>query len=203
MGLETHCTIRHAGRTCEGKALLESSELVFRGKPVRLRIPFEAVSEISVEDGTLHLTWDDQSAELDLGASAEKWLRKIANPRSVVDKLGVKAGMKVSIVDVADPSLREMLEARDVEIHEGKRAKENHIVFFGANVTKELSALPAIRTMIRPNGSIWVIRPKGTPAISDADVMRAAKEAGLVDVKVVSFSERLTAEKLVIPVKDR
>ena len=34
-------------------------------------------------------------------------------------------------------------------------------------------------------------------------MMRAGQDAGLVDVKVVSFSEVLTAEKFVIPVAKR
>jgi hypothetical protein len=34
-------------------------------------------------------------------------------------------------------------------------------------------------------------------------MMRAGQEAGLVDVKVVSFSDALTAEKFVIPVANR
>jgi len=33
--------------------------------------------------------------------------------------------------------------------------------------------------------------------------MRAGKDAGLVDVKVVSFSDTLTAEKFVVPVARR
>ena len=45
--------------------------------------------------------------------------------------------------------------------------------------------------------------PRGTKEISDADVMAAAKAAGLVDVKVVRVSEVLTGEKLVIPVTKR
>jgi hypothetical protein len=48
-----------------------------------------------------------------------------------------------------------------------------------------------------------VVRPKGRPEISEAAVMAAGKAAGLVDVKVVSLSATHTAEKLVIPVKDR
>ena len=36
-----------------------------------------------------------------------------------------------------------------------------------------------------------------------ADVLNAGKAAGLVDVKVVRFSETHTAEKLVIPVARR
>jgi hypothetical protein len=36
--------------------------------------------------------------------------------------------------------------------------------------------------------------------ITEGDVMAAGKAAGLVDVKVVRFSETHTAEKFVIPV---
>jgi hypothetical protein len=43
------------------------------------------------------------------------------------------------------------------------------------------------------------IRPKGSPAISESEVMASGKDAGLVDVKVVSFSATHTAEKFVIP----
>ena len=47
-----------------------------------------------------------------------------------------------------------------------------------------------------------MVRPKGRPEISEAAVM-AAGAAGLVDVKVVSVSASDTAEKFVIPIKDR
>ena len=48
-----------------------------------------------------------------------------------------------------------------------------------------------------------MIRPKGTKAITEAATMAAGKAAGLVDVKVVKFSETHTAEKFVIPVAAR
>jgi hypothetical protein len=47
------------------------------------------------------------------------------------------------------------------------------------------------------------VRPKGSKAITEAETMAAGKRAGLVDVKVVSFSETHTAEKFVIPVAAR
>jgi len=49
-----------------------------------------------------------------------------------------------------------------------------------------------------------VIHAKGkAAAFKDVDVFAAAKKAGLVDVKVASFSGTHTAEKLVVPVKMR
>jgi hypothetical protein len=53
------------------------------------------------------------------------------------------------------------------------------------------------------DGAIWVIRPKGVKTITEADVMTAGKAAGLVDTKVVRFSDSHTAEKLVIPLARR
>ena len=52
---------------------------------------------------------------------------------------------------------------------------------------------------IKPNGGIWVVSPRGRKEIRDIHVIAAAKNAGLVDVKVCRFSETHTALKLVIP----
>jgi hypothetical protein len=56
---------------------------------------------------------------------------------------------------------------------------------------------------LKPNGALWIIRPKGRPEISERAAMAAGKAAGLVDVKVVGFSQTHTAEKFVIPVSAR
>jgi hypothetical protein len=39
--------------------------------------------------------------------------------------------------------------------------------------------------------------------LTEREMMRAGQDAGLVDVKVVSFSEVLTAEKFVVPLARR
>jgi len=56
---------------------------------------------------------------------------------------------------------------------------------------------------LRANGVLWTLRPKGSPDLTESEMMRAGQAAGLVDVKVVSFSDLLTAEKFVIPVAKR
>ena len=68
---------------------------------------------------------------------------------------------------------------------------------------EDLKRLRSLQEKIRRNGAIWVIAPKGKPEIREADVMAAGKEAGLVDVKVVRFSETHTVHKFVIPVARR
>ena len=63
-----------------------------------------------------------------------------------------------------------------------------------------MARLPALKQHLQSAGAIWVVSLKGKAAkIRDTDVMQAARRAGLVDVKVCSFSATHTALKLVIP----
>ena len=76
-------------------------------------------------------------------------------------------------------------------------------IFIGVTDTAQLSRLATLKRSLKPDGALWVIRPKGRPEISEQAVMAAGKAAGLVDVKVVSLSPTHTAEKFVIPIKSR
>ena len=81
---------------------------------------------------------------------------------------------------------------------------ESDLVFLAADSTEELAALSGLRGHIRPPGGIWVVSRKGRAAtIRDTEVIAAARAAGLVDNKVVAFSETHTSLRLVIPVADR
>ena len=76
-------------------------------------------------------------------------------------------------------------------------------MFHPAPERHALEALQALKRRIFPAGAIWVVRPKGSKAITESETMAAGKRAGLVDVKVVSFSDAYTAEKFVIPLTAR
>jgi hypothetical protein len=66
-----------------------------------------------------------------------------------------------------------------------------------------LKKVKPLQNYMKRNGGIWVITPKGKQHIKEDDVIAAVKEAGLVDTKVVSFSETHTALKRVIPIVRR
>ena len=63
----------------------------------------------------------------------------------------------------------------------------------------DLDRLSEIRAKLKPAGAVWVVYPKGVKTITQEEVMRATKLAGLVDVKVAAFSKTHTALKAVIP----
>ena len=61
-----------------------------------------------------------------------------------------------------------------------------------------------LRQFLKSNGALWIVTLKGKCAkIKEAEVMKAGKKAGLVDTKVVGFSETHTALKFVIPISSR
>ena len=199
MGQEAICTARFGGKTSHGKARLESEELVFRGD-FRIAIPFRKIRSLQACDGRLTVRFPEGTASFDLGPQAEKWAAKIKNPKSLLDKLGVKPESKVVLLGVRDAGFLRQLKGRLAKPAANRPASGSDIIFFAAESRVALKRLARLKKSLQPAGAIWVIRPKGTPAIKDVDVIAAGKAAGLVDVKVAAFSATHTTEKLVIPV---
>ena len=122
----------------------------------------------------------------------------------LLDKLGVRPGMRVALIDIDDVSFRPLLAERTSDITDGWPGSETDIVFLGAETPAALGPLEALSARIRPNGAIWVVSRKGKAAtLRDIEVIDAAKAAGLVDNKVVSFSPTHTSLRLVIPLARR
>ena len=203
MGAEATCTARFKGRTAAGKARLETEILQFRGGEMKLSIPFKQMSKVAARAGTLSVTFPDGTAAFDLGAAAPKWAEKILHPPSRLMKLGAKPEWRAAAIGIEDPEFLRELEGAVAALSVGRTAKDCDAIFFGANREADLARLEKLKASLKPNGALWIVRPKGRPEISEMAVMRAGKAAGLVDVKVVSFSQTHTAEKFVIPVANR
>lgn len=196
MGNEAQCRVELGDQSADAKALLETDELIVRGA-LRAKIPFRDAQDVAANDGVLSLLWSGHAVRLHLGSEAARWADKIRNPKSVADKLGLKPNQTISVAGPLDTTfLGERAFSKTLQ-------PASDIIFFAANARQELARLSEFRKTLAPNGAVWVIRPKGISAISEADVMTAARAAGLVDVKVVRFSDTHTAEKLVIPVAAR
>jgi len=198
VGAEAVCRVSYKGEASEGKALLETAELIFRGD-FRLKIPFSQISSLEASDGELQVGYDGGVAVFELGRNAEKWAENIRNPRALLDKLGVKPAMSVAVLGVQDDTFMSQLRDRVGE-PSTNLAPDTDIVFYEADQVDDLARLGELKQAIKPAGGIWVVSPKGKGAVlKDVEVMAAAREAGLVDNKVVSFSDTHTALRLVIP----
>src|SRR5215470_7785908 len=102
MGNEATCKVRFGKQESEGKALLETNEVLFRGD-FRLKIPFSGIKSAKTVDGELRLQTAEGLASFHLGsARAGKWLEKILHPKSRTEKLGVKSDARVSLIGKLD-----------------------------------------------------------------------------------------------------
>ena len=198
--IETRATI--GGKRQSGRAQLETDYLLWRGK-ARVKIPFKEMRSVEATDGELSIVYPDGEITLDLGARASRWADKILNPPTVLDKLGVKEGQRVSILGAGDGTFAsEVSERTDVPPSTRVR-KDSDIVFLFATNHHELARVDALRSSIKPDGSVWVMYPKGKKEMTENDVIEAGRAAGMKDVKVVRFSDTHTGLKMVIPVSDR
>jgi len=201
MGTQALCRVQIGQDSADAKALLETEELIVRGA-IKAKIPFREAKDVVAEGGVLRLRWNDRDVRIHVGKDAAKWADKIRNPKSVTDKLGIKAGQKIAIAGNVDDAFLADLEKRGADVSRRLR-RDSDIVFFATDRREDLARLGEIARYLQPAGAVWVLRPKGVSTISESDVMAAGKAAGLVDVKVVKFSETHTAEKLVVPVRLR
>jgi Protein of unknown function (DUF3052) len=199
VGAEARTTLKLGRQSFAGTALLETTELLFRGD-TRLKIPLASILSAEARDGALHVTHSSGVAVLTLGdAVSARWAEKIRSPRSLADKLGVKAGMRVAILGVSDTTVLADVEGKGATLVRGRVPAGAPLVLWRIATPAALTRLPRIASAIARDGAIWVIHPRGKKAVADTVIFAAAKTAGLTYTKVVRVSETDTAEKLVIP----
>ncbi len=205
MGNEAACTVRLGKQKSSGKALLETSELLFRpadGAP-RLKIPFSTIKSAKAVDGELRVETADGVTVFELGAAAEKWCEKILHPKTRAEKLGVKAGANVSLLGAFDQEFLRELRGATKNIHEGKFDASSELIFLSANTAKELAAIGKVAKALKGATGLWVVYPKGKKEITENEVIAAGRKTGLKDVKVVGFSPTHTGLKFVVPLDRR
>jgi hypothetical protein len=202
MGNELKCLVHFGKQRGEGRALLETSEIIFRGD-FRLKILFSAIKSVKAVDGELRVQTPDGLAVFQLGPAAEKWCDKILHPKSRIEKLGVKPNAKVSLLGKFDPEFLREVGSLTKSVDNGKVAADSEWIFFAADSKAELASTSKIAKSMQGAAALWIVYPKGQKHITENDVLAAGRKTGLKDVKVVGFSSTHTALKFVIPLADR
>jgi hypothetical protein len=202
VGNEVKCTVSSGEQKSGGRALLETSEILFRGD-FRLKIPFSTIKSAKAVDGELRLQTAEGLAVFQLGAAAEKWCEKILHPKSRIEKLGVKPGAKVSLIGGFDAGFLTEIGKLTKSVNKTKVSGDSEWIFFNADSKEDLGAMPRISKSMQGAAALWIVYPKGQKHITENDVLAAGRKAGLKDVKVVGFSPSHTALKFVIPLPNR
>ena len=200
MGREIRCMAEVGDWTGEGRLLLESQELIFRGAR-KVTIPLSSIRNVRDDNGWLVVEHGASRDRFDLGKLAPSWANAIANPRSRIDKFEVKETSRVAIVGELDDDFMAELSARTQHVNGNER--DNDLLFLRVDGFADLDQLPAVRERITQRGAIWLIHPKGHGELKHEPLVAAAKRAGLIDTKTARFSETHTGLKLVIPKQQR
>ncbi|WP_157863244.1 DUF3052 family protein [Bradyrhizobium tropiciagri] len=202
MGQEIKCKVVVGGRKAEGRLQLETERLYFRSPTEKLDVATKDV-KVKASKGVLFVSIGKTQYEFELGAVAERWADRIQNPKSLVQKLGVKAGASIVAIGRRDAELIDELKKVGAKISARKGGKDHDWVFVGVEQPGDLNLLEGLTDTIKSNGAVWIIFPKGRSDLKAEHLIATGKANGLVDTKVARVSDRLTGMKFVIPVKQR
>ena len=206
MGNEALCQAEFSGHPQTGKALLETTELIFRPSDgsKSVKIPFSTIKSAKAQNGELQLHTANGPIRFTLGPSAEKWCHKILHPKTRSEKLGLKPGINVSLLGSFDQEFLKELRNTKSLLHRGKINAASDLIFLSTNSTKHLApAVSKAAKSIKGATALWIVYPKGKKEITENDVLSTGRNSCLKDVKVVAFSPTHTALKFVLPLNKR
>lgn len=121
----------------------------------------------------------------------------------LLHKLGVQPESRVSLLGIRDAEFLRAILPNVLNPSQHRAAKNSDLIFLGVESPQQLKRLEPLKKYLSPNGAIWVIYPKGQSHITQSMVLTGIKIGGLIDNKVVAFSETHTGLRASIPISQR
>jgi hypothetical protein len=193
MGKEAQVDAVFADGHDAGRLQYEPPKLIFRGRERRV-FEGDGLKDVRAEGDDLVLA---DGVRFRLGEKAARsWAAAIVNPKGRLEKLGVKLGLRIAMLNLDDADFVAELDAGGVVLSDDLTGLD--LLFYGADSPAELASIGDLAPRLAERGALWAVSLKGRLArIRDVEVMAAGKAHGLVDIKVCAFSETRTALKLV------
>ncbi|MBI3536500.1 MAG: DUF3052 family protein [Chloroflexi bacterium] len=126
--------------------------------------------------------------------------------KDVTAKLGVKPGFLVRVVGTGDAALLKRVRDKIGRAFARQNERANIILYYPRTFAEITPTLTRLVRALAPNGGIWVItfkKNKGAPYIPDSQLIPAGLAAKLVDNKICSVSDSMSAMRFVIRKDDR
>ncbi len=195
MGREAVCTCDWAGEITEVKALLETGEIILRGR-IRKRVPFSEIKNVKASGDRLCFSVGGEPVELALGPVAAKWAAAITSPPpALARKLGITDKTVVRVLgNCCDENLGEAL-AEGAGISTGIATENAGLIVACVDSPESLhSSLRDARAQLLKGVPIWMIYAKGPGhGINETSIRTLLRENGMIDTKVASVSAKFTA----------
>ncbi|HVH67590.1 MAG TPA: DUF3052 domain-containing protein [Gemmatimonadales bacterium] len=127
--------------------------------------------------------------------------------RSLVEKLGIKAGESIAILNAPPGYQRTLGKLPRVKRQANPKSGLDFVQFFTTEKRELERRFAALARALAPAGMLWISWPKQSSGVATdltEDVIRAIGLAhGLVDVKVAAIDKVWSGLKFVRRVKDR
>lgn len=197
MAKESACKLQVGKDRYEGLVRMEADHIDFAGA-TKFRFRLSEIRNPRRESASIHFSFHGNPVAIRLDGirTAEEWIDNILHPQTLVDKLGVKEGHTVRVLNLDDSELLDSLEMKKTKIV-SQSALRCDMVMLGVERASELRQLGNLSETLRPDGAIWVVLPKTVRTVTKANVVSAVREAGLDQIEVVDYSETQAAYKIV------
>jgi hypothetical protein len=191
MGREALIEYASGAERAQVRAHLDSLALELGGGK-KLKLPLSAVKTATVEGDLLKIAAAATRFTLKLGAKeAAAWAKKILNPPTLADKLGVKPGLAVITVGERIAEIAEAAPAakRIATLAAAKSALgANDIAIVTLAPAAAEKNIAAAAKLLGAKTALWFVYRKGTKPNGDG-IIACARKAGLKDTKVARVSE--------------
>ncbi len=141
-------------------------------------------------------------------ANDERTMPAGYSKRSLADKLGIKSGVKVAILN--EPSNYDKtlgILPDGVTLRKSLTSSLDFIQFFTVEKAELENHFPKLKRALVNDGVLWISWPKGTSKkrtdLNENIVREVGLKHGMVDVKVCAVDETWSGLKFVFRLKDR
>ena len=192
MGREATIEYVSGKERAQVRAHLDSAELQLSGGK-KLNVRLADVKTAVVSGDVLKIEAKSAKFTLTLGAKeAAAWAKKILNPPTLADKLGVKPDTAVLLIGDRVAEIDDAV-AKAVRIERSPAltaaiAKGASIVILTLTPETAAKQIDAAAKSLPPKTALWFVYRKGTKPNGD-DIIMLARKAGLKDTKVARVSE--------------
>lgn len=184
------------------RAHLDSQALTLSGAK-KLTVPLAEVRKATAKAERLTVETKSAKFTLALGEKeAAAWAKKILNPPTLADKLGIKPGVALLLIGELVPEIAEAAAAAaTVQCMTTIAAAKTALAAAGiATLTLEPASaakqIAAAAKALGPKTALWLVYRKGTKPNGD-DIITLARKAGLKDTKVARISETHAALRFI------
>ncbi|MEM7453344.1 MAG: hypothetical protein AAF456_03205 [Planctomycetota bacterium] len=191
MGLET-LTTAHKGRSkYEGKLHLDSKTLKFSGKDFKWSASLGPDLKVSSRGTRLSVSSGTEKIVFEIGDKVDRWVDKILNPPSLLDKLAVKPGMRCWLSKGFRREFAAEIRARGASIT--RQLDRCDLAFCFVADRQRLDELVDVCFELAAGINVWAVYPKGASTITQGDVMKTMKQIGFGPSKTAAFDDHLSS----------